>query len=78
MLSFALDNSGLGKAERCYAALRGDGLSNEIDARLRERRLRQRCAENERERWQKISDLLLMKHDANLWQNPVVSRLAGG
>jgi len=41
---------GLGGAERGGAALRGDGLYDEIDARLRGRRLSQRRTERERDR----------------------------
>ncbi len=48
MLGLALDDGGLGGAERRGAALRGDGLSYEVGARLRGRRLRQRRAEHER------------------------------
>jgi hypothetical protein len=50
MLGLALDDGGLGRADRGGAALRGDGLLDEVDARLRSRRLRQRRAENERGR----------------------------
>ena len=49
MLGLALDDGRLGGAERIGAALRGDGLFDEIDARLRGRRLRQRRAERERD-----------------------------
>src|SRR5262245_34241765 len=49
MLGLALYDGGLGGAQRCGAALRRDGLSYEIGARLRSRRLRQRRAEHERD-----------------------------
>ena len=50
MLGLALDDGGLGGADRGGTALRGDGLLDEIDAGLRGRRGSQRRAERERER----------------------------
>src|SRR3954469_3509537 len=49
MFGLALDDGRLGGAYRGGAALRGDGLSDEIDARLRGRRRCQRSAERERD-----------------------------
>ena len=49
MLGLALDDGGLGGTERGRAAHSGDGLLDEIDARLRGRRLHQRRAEHERD-----------------------------
>jgi hypothetical protein len=49
MLGLALDDGGLGCTDRSGAALRGDGLFDQIDARLRGRRLRQRRTERERD-----------------------------
>jgi hypothetical protein len=69
MLGLALDDGGLGGAERGGAALRGDGLYDEIDARLRGRRLGHRRPEHERDGWHENAqhDFLLVRACKHRW-----------